>query len=79
MASVRMCDRCGQIFSEKAKGWQTFQGISVDTDEFGRELNTSVQIDACPSCAIPMGSGRNVQPRLSSPDDPTPPYEKVTE
>lgn len=52
MSSVRMCDRCSNVFSELEDGWQTFQATTQKTDEDGRRVSISVAMDACPSCSI---------------------------
>lgn len=74
-----MCDKCGQIFSERADGWQIYKALTVKRNEDGTSTTVTVDADACPTCAFPFNPGDTVQPRLSAPDDPTPPYEKVTE
>lgn len=56
MSSVRMCDRCGQIFSENADGWDTYTVNKKTRDEDGNvKVRTEVR-DACPDCSIPDGS-----------------------
>lgn len=52
MSSVRMCDRCGTVFSELADGWQTYQAATFKKDDEGRRISVSVMMDACPACAI---------------------------
>lgn len=47
MSSVRMCDKCGNIFSELEEGWQTFTGATVKKS--GTE---TVRMDVCSSCAL---------------------------
>lgn len=54
MSSVRMCDRCGAVFSELAEGWQTYQGTTIKRDDDGRRITVAVNQDACPDCAIPL-------------------------
>ena len=56
MSTVRMCDKCGKIFSENAEGWQTFTGSSMTTDEFGRRIPRTVQMDLCPADAQGPGT-----------------------
>lgn len=59
MSSVRMCDKCGQIFSENADGWETFTATKrIHAEERPRV----VQLDACPDCSF-MG---NVEPRVKA-------------
>lgn len=64
MSSVRMCDRCGNIFSENSEDWSTFNGTIMRKDENGRRVNETVVQDACGNCT----NGRNpVSPRLALP------------
>lgn len=53
MSSVRMCDRCGNIFSEREDGWETYTATQVkkNPDSKRRETET-VYLDACPNCAL---------------------------
>jgi hypothetical protein len=50
MSSVRMCDRCGEIFSEREEGWSTFTGTTRKRDDNGLWLNQSDTLDSCASC-----------------------------
>jgi hypothetical protein len=51
MSSVRMCDRCGTIFSERADGWSTFSGTTRKRDpETGKFDTVSDTLDSCPEC-----------------------------
>ena len=53
MSSVRMCDRCGRIFSEIASGWQTYRATTVKRDpEKGTTYQVEVAMDACPDCSV---------------------------
>lgn len=53
MSSVRMCDRCGTIFSEIASGWQTYRATTVKRDaEKGTSYTVEVAMDACPDCSV---------------------------
>jgi hypothetical protein len=56
MSSVRMCDRCGSVFSELADGWQSYSATTVLRRKKGEtgpaQTMQTVQMDACPSCAI---------------------------
>lgn len=64
MSSVRMCDMCGAIFSERQTGWGTFQGTEVIKVE-GKRVTQSTQLDACPTCNPGMGEDRpEVTPTL---------------
>lgn len=61
MSSVRMCDSCGNIFSERAAGWSTGTVSRVDRDEKGRPTAVTETLDQGPCC-----SGATViTPRLS--------------
>lgn len=61
MSAVRMCDRCGNIFSEREAGWSTFTGTRMERDENGRARNITEQIDTCSTCTI----GSTLTPRLA--------------
>lgn len=51
MSAVRMCDRDGNIFSERAEGWGTFTGTTSRRDErSGRMVTVSETLDLCPQC-----------------------------
>jgi hypothetical protein len=51
MSSVRMCDRCGRVFSEKEDGWETGQVNKRVTDpKTGESRVMSVAIDSCGDC-----------------------------
>lgn len=53
MSSIRMCDKCQEVFSELDLGWQTYTATTVDEDETtGRQITRTVQMDACPNCAM---------------------------
>lgn len=52
MSSVRMCDKCGTIFSELEDGWQTFTATTVKRDEDGKSQQIQAAMDTCPSCAL---------------------------
>lgn len=53
MSSVRMCDRCGNIFSETEDGWQTFTATTRQRDPKSKQWQTvQAVLDACSSCAI---------------------------
>ena len=45
-----MCDKCGQIFSENAEDWSTFQGSMKRRREDGSRYTESVTQDACAAC-----------------------------
>ena len=63
MSAVRMCDRCGGIFSEREDGWTTFPGTRVARDQNGQQRNTTEQIDNCSPCTI--GPAMTLQPCLA--------------
>lgn len=54
MSSVRMCDRCGVVFSENAEDWSTFQGSRTRRDSDGRRFSETIIQDACPDCTTNM-------------------------
>lgn len=58
MSSVRMCDKCQNVFSELDLGWQTYEAVTNDEDDDGRRFSKSVRMDACPECAIAPPSRR---------------------
>jgi hypothetical protein len=59
-----MCDKCGQIFSENAEDWSTYQGALKRRREDGSRYTESVTQDACPACT----NGNTVlTPRLAIP------------
>lgn len=52
MSSVRMCDRCATVFSERAEGWTTFSGTTRKRDQnTGQMVTVTDQLDQCPECA----------------------------
>lgn len=54
MSSVRMCDRCGVVFSERADGWGSASMTTMRTDErTGQPRPVQESIDLCPSCNRP--------------------------
>ena len=58
MSSVRMCDRCGHIFSENEDGWTTMTGSQRRRDPGTGDTKTvTVQQDQCATC-----SGRTLAP-----------------
>lgn len=62
MSSVRLCDRCQQVFSEIEDGWETFQVTRIDEDDDGRKVTKTESRDSCPRCAFtspPKGLRRN--------------------
>ena len=51
MSSVRMCDRDGEIFSERAEGWSTYTGVIRRREEkTGKLITVEQTLDACPTC-----------------------------
>lgn len=47
-----MCDKCGNIFSEHAEGWQTYTATTRVKDSRGNWSNETVVMDACPDCSF---------------------------
>lgn len=60
MSSVRMCDECGAIFSEREEDWQTGSIFTI------RKNGASVQVqqDRCPGCAVGAPDRPAIQPHL---------------
>ena len=51
MSAVRMCDRCGTIFSERAEGWGTFTGTTSRRNERTSRMETITEsLDLGPEC-----------------------------
>lgn len=50
MSSVRMCDQCGNVFSEREDGWTSMQAQRV-TRKDGRQVVAMENLDACPECS----------------------------
>lgn len=51
MSSVRMCDRCGTVFSERAEDWSTYTGTVMRRNKTtGQVERVSDELDACPEC-----------------------------
>ena len=65
MSSVRMCDTCGNIFSENKEGWTTGT-ISRKVKENGRTTFKEQVQDACPDCSSAMFDETPV-PRVALP------------
>lgn len=62
MSSVRMCDRCATIFSERAENWSTFTGATRKKDEKGNWTMQSDTLDSCPDCTELMTAPPAVRP-----------------
>lgn len=62
MSSVRMCDRCGRIFSEREDGWTTYQGTRTARNAEGRITQQTATMDECSNCASGL---MNVEPRVA--------------
>jgi hypothetical protein len=79
MSSVRMCDRCGSIFSERSDDWSTFTGTTKRRNRDSGQIETqSDTLDSCPDCTELMTSatprpvpaiGSSVQARYERGDD----------
>ncbi len=64
MSSVRMCDRCGSIFSEREEGWSSVQSQRTVKDDTGRRVTVNENLDVCSGCGV--GGGPSVPtPRLA--------------
>lgn len=58
MSTVRMCDRCTEIFSERADGWSNFSGSTIKRDpETGKTSTIQDQLDLCPDCTFLQNNG----------------------
>lgn len=69
MSSVRMCDRCGNIFSEREDGWETYTATQVKKNPDTRRRETeTVYLDACPTCAVGGFDATVPQPKLGGMD-----------
>src|SRR6266581_609034 len=66
MSSVRMCDRCGVIFSENAEDWSTGSITRSRKDDKGRRVSETVQQDACPSCTNGFGNPAPTLPAITT-------------
>lgn len=64
MSSVRMCDRCGNVFSENDEGWSTDSRTVNRTREDGKRYTVGMQVDQCAPC---VGNPGPVVPRLPAP------------
>lgn len=61
MSAVRMCDRDGAVFSERAEGWGTFTGSTTRRNErTGRMESITETLDLCPQCNAPATVARSV-------------------
>lgn len=55
MSHVRMCDQCGEIFSEREDNWSTYQGAQNVRDPITKVFNViTVALDRCPACTTPI-------------------------
>lgn len=51
MSAVRMCDRDGTVFSERATGWGTYTGTTTrENERTGRMETVTETLDLCPDC-----------------------------
>lgn len=68
MSSVRMCDRCSEIFSERAEGWSTFTGATRKRNDDGQWITQSDTLDSCPTCTELMTAPPQVRvtPQIGS-------------
>lgn len=61
MSAVRMCDRCGEIFSEREDGWASMIGSQIRRDQHGQPRTVTEQMDTCAKCT----TGDVQRPRLA--------------
>lgn len=73
MSSIRMCDKCGTIFSENEEDWSTGVATQFYTDEKGVRRQREQQRDQCGAC---NGTPQTIRPRLTIPEG-TPDYAKI--
>ena len=52
MSDVKMCDKCGRIFSVYEEGWQRMTVQQSYTDAAGDMQARNKAIDVCNQCAI---------------------------
>lgn len=52
VSNVKMCDKCGRIFSELDEGWQAFTVSTRRKAENGQVRNEMVAMDACKDCSF---------------------------
>lgn len=81
MSSVRMCDQCGTVFSEREEGWSTGTGTMFRTNpDNGRREQVQIDQDKCGDCTELANSprrpiaalGQTMNPRYDhevTPDD----------
>lgn len=74
MSSVRMCDKCGKVFSERTENWSTGQVIRFKRNEkTGKREQVADLMDLCADCG---GDDEAPQPRMAEltavPADPAP-------
>jgi hypothetical protein len=51
MSAARICDKRGEVFSERAEGWGQGQFTTMKRDErTGRVTPVTETIDLCPAC-----------------------------
>lgn len=62
MSSVRMCDRCGNIFSENDLDWSTATGTVQRRRENGTRYGEQTTIDQCGPCT--NGVPSDIHPKL---------------
>lgn len=60
MSAVRMCDKCGEIFSER-EDFSTYDGRRIVRDSAGARRVEQEQLDACEKCT----NGTPQKPRLA--------------
>lgn len=61
MSTVRMCDRCGDIFKEGIEGSAVGTVTLMKTNRDGTPYPVQQAQDICPNC----GAGASIRPRLA--------------
>lgn len=74
MSAVRMCDKCGAVFSELSDGWETYSATTRKKGEDGRTIATQLNLDACTECSLGGGSGYEAPPALQNTAGSDPKY-----
>lgn len=67
MSIARICDNCGNIFSDRVEGWASYQANQMRKNEDGKRYVEIVQLDACPECAVNFSDN---SPMVKLPDSP---------
>ena len=73
MSSVRMCDKCGAVFSELESGWQTYSATTTIEDQDGGRRTVTRAMDGCAGCAlVPITRTARLEKELGIGGEPAP-------